>query len=413
MVYLDILCQSGNTFAGPSSLSHTPEFGSEVFPDMDAEEGSEPASPMSDDLPDTPPVTTRSSRVVRRPGRFRDFLPAPSLCKSTLLRHLAGPQPLPRDPLPEARVSRSPTPVPVRRPVDEPFQTKPDNFGLYKWYPRKPTFDPDSSTALHDLCDPDAFKAATAAAAPASAHDKSQPTDSAYYAPFSNHASAAAFVAGSTKSSLKSGSEIQRLVQALGNSPSTDIRSDLQDFNYAREARLLDKYMSNPGTALPERNNWKCSSVKIPLPCDGVKQKEGDAHTLTINDVYHQDLVDLIEARYSTSSHLHYTPFEFLWKPTPGAPAQRLRSDMFCSDAALQADQEIQNIILPEGEEELERVVAPLILASDSSHLAQFSDASFWPIYMLYGSESKYIRSRPTTGSCDHVAYVPSVSFSH
>ncbi|KAJ3963332.1 hypothetical protein EV361DRAFT_222660 [Lentinula raphanica] len=46
---------------------------------------------------------------------------------------------------------------------------------------------------------------------------------------------------------------------------------------------------------------------------------------------------------------------------------------------------------------------------SDSTHLTSFGNASLWPIYMMFGNLSKYIRSRPNSGACQHIAYIPSL----
>ncbi|KAJ7185362.1 hypothetical protein C8R46DRAFT_377085 [Mycena filopes] len=46
---------------------------------------------------------------------------------------------------------------------------------------------------------------------------------------------------------------------------------------------------------------------------------------------------------------------------------------------------------------------------SDSTHLANFGNAKLWPIYMLFGNLSKYIRAKPNSGAEHHVAYIPSL----
>ena len=58
----------------------------------------------------------------------------------------------------------------------------------------------------------------------------------------------------------------------------------------------------------------------------------------------------------------------------------------------------------------LERVVASLMPWSDSTHLANFGTASLWPLYLFFGNQSKWVRGKPKTASCHHVAYIPKVS---
>lgn len=54
-------------------------------------------------------------------------------------------------------------------------------------------------------------------------------------------------------------------------------------------------------------------------------------------------------------------------------------------------------------------MVASLMLWSDATQLANFGDASLWPIYLFFGNQSKYTCSKPTAAACHHVAYIPTV----
>jgi hypothetical protein len=68
------------------------------------------------------------------------------------------------------------------------------------------------------------------------------------------------------------------------------------------------------------------------------------------------------------------------------------------------------NSLPREPDDNLERVVASLMMYSDSTHLSNFGDASLWPFYVFFGNESKYTRGKPTASACHHVAYIPTVS---
>ncbi len=61
----------------------------------------------------------------------------------------------------------------------------------------------------------------------------------------------------------------------------------------------------------------------------------------------------------------------------------------------------------PEPGCELERVVVALMFWSDSTHLANFGTASLWPLYLFFGNQSKWLRGKPRTASCHHIAYIP------
>ena len=54
-----------------------------------------------------------------------------------------------------------------------------------------------------------------------------------------------------------------------------------------------------------------------------------------------------------------------------------------------------------------EKVVAALMFWSDATHLATFGTARMWPIYMLFGNLSKYLRCQPNSGATKHLAYIP------
>ena len=77
----------------------------------------------------------------------------------------------------------------------------------------------------------------------------------------------------------------------------------------------------------------------------------------------------------------------------------------------LQADKEMQDNLDPahRPEDDLETFIISALLYSDSTHLAAFGAASLWPIYLFLGNVSKYIRSKPTSFSAHHIAYIPTV----
>ncbi len=54
-----------------------------------------------------------------------------------------------------------------------------------------------------------------------------------------------------------------------------------------------------------------------------------------------------------------------------------------------------------------EKVVAVLIFWSDATHLATFGTTKLWPIYLLFGNLSKYVRCQLNSGATKHVVYIP------
>jgi hypothetical protein len=57
-----------------------------------------------------------------------------------------------------------------------------------------------------------------------------------------------------------------------------------------------------------------------------------------------------------------------------------------------------------------EKVVAPLMISSDATHLTDFGNMAAWPFYLMFGNISKYFHSLPDSGALHHLAYIPSVS---
>ena len=51
------------------------------------------------------------------------------------------------------------------------------------------------------------------------------------------------------------------------------------------------------------------------------------------------------------------------------------------------------------------------MLWSDSTQLTSFGNASLWPIYLFVGNQSKYVRSKTSLLTAQHLAYVPKVIF--
>ena len=93
----------------------------------------------------------------------------------------------------------------------------------------------------------------------------------------------------------------------------------------------------------------------------------------------------------------------------PESVPQRVYDELYSSDAMIEAHMKLQQQP-PELGCTLERVIASLMLWSDSTHLANFGTASLWPLYLFFGNQSKWVRGKPKTASCHHVAYIPKVS---
>ncbi|KAJ3765444.1 hypothetical protein FB446DRAFT_831487 [Lentinula raphanica] len=86
---------------------------------------------------------------------------------------------------------------------------------------------------------------------------------------------------------------------------------------------------------------------------------------------------------------------------------QRVFTDLYNSDAFLREHDRVQRAPTDDPECKAEKVVAALMCWSDATQLANFGTAKLWPVYMLFGNLSKYIRSSPNSGAVNQLAYIP------
>ena len=155
---------------------------------------------------------------------------------------------------------------------------------------------------------------------------------------------------------------------------------------------------------------WRESSVKIRLPVDKQKLKEDTAPMFEVPGVWHRDLLEVIRTAFEDmkAQFYHLTLFRLFWKSTPDSELEGVVTDLYNSDAFLQEHEKLQQQPSEMGCD-LERVVAAIMVWSDSTHLANFGQASLWPIYLFLGNQSKYQHAKPSQFAVHHLAYIPSV----
>ncbi|KAL5514487.1 hypothetical protein ACEPAG_2576 [Sanghuangporus baumii] len=102
----------------------------------------------------------------------------------------------------------------------------------------------------------------------------------------------------------------------------------------------------------------------------------------------------------------HYVPYKEYWNPPYSRTSKRIYGELYSSDVWLEAHEKIRAIPAKDG---LENFMIPIMLYSDSTHLANFGNTSLWPLYMYFGSQSKLARSKSTGHVCHHMAYFPSL----
>ncbi|KAF8223215.1 hypothetical protein L208DRAFT_1518627 [Tricholoma matsutake] len=361
--------------------------------------------------PPTPTATQSRPEVLpTQSGRrrfllncFEDFVPS----SHTAVPHV--PEPV-RDRNPPAGThSPSPSPSPlVHTPEPILFRTECDNFGLYREYITFPTTDPEADQDLDDIYDIPGKPSTesgqhwwTGVGAMFNAA-----TENIYH-PFLNATVCRLMNWLYSGSNQKSIVELDRLVKEVLIQDDFDV-SDLKGFSAARELRCLDTMEDE--AAFSGEAGWKESSVKIRLPVDKQKLKEAVAPTFEIPGVWHRDLLEVICTAFedTKTQFYHLTPLRLFWKPTPDSKPERVVTDLYNSDAFLQEHEKLQQQPSEMGCD-LEWVVAAIMVWSDSTHLANFGQASLWPIYLFLGNQSKYQHTKPSQFAVHHLVYIPSV----
>jgi hypothetical protein len=382
---------------------------------IEEDDAPEDIPPPVEAPPPPPQTSTRSGRSVRFPGRYRDFLPV----TRTALAHVPSKekQPAPR----EVIISRPGSPAvsslagsDEEVPPDDPgllatITTTADCFGLYRVYARKPLQSNNANTR-NDTTSSDSRPGR----APNQGSLAVESEDKPYYFPFSSPSAAAMMVTHHLGTSVQSVEKTTQIASILGSLGSDLDPLDLLNFSATVENRKLDDHLANAAESTFHREDgWLNTSVRIRLPLDKTKMLESEAAELEVKGLFYRDIVDVISSVYQgdTVHSFNNIPFKHYWKSSEDAIPERLYGEIFSSQAMLDADDEISNWCLGNTslDSDLEAVTVPLLLYSDSTHLANFGTASCWPVYLFFGAQSKYIRAMPTASACHHIAYMPKV----
>lgn len=208
--------------------------------------------------------------------------------------------------------------------------------------------------------------------------------------------------------STKSEKEVNRLVQEVISSPDFHAE-DLLGFNAHQENQQIDIASVPASFKTPYTNDdWKEVAVDIEIPVGVAKTP---ARTYRIPGLHYRSITQVIKATWgaAASRNFHLTPFKRIHVDALGVET-RVYDEVYTSDAFETAHNNLQKQS-PEPDCKLEKVIAGLMFWSDSTHLTNFGTASVWPIYMYFANLSKYLRAKPNSGACHHMAYIPSVCF--
>ncbi len=332
-----------------------------------------------DDL-DQPLAQRRNRREHRRlPKRYRDTEPDPLAPLPSTSSQI-----LPERVQAELDASQRPQ---QQHQVKKILQSACDGFGFFRKYyatslPEHDTFPDASSNSLIDASPP--------------AHPIS-------FYPYPNQSS---FLLGEwywNGGEKKSQSSFQNLLQIVGH-PSFR-PEDVSGKNW----RFIDAQLSGGRLDGPDDDgDWIKTPVKISVPFHSrmlhTGPKDFDAGIL-----HHRRLISVIKGKIArTSTHLHFEPYELFWQPNDATEPVRVYGELYTSEAFFEANRTLQDSPAEPGCE-LPRVVLGLMFASDSTRLTAFSSAKLWPIYLVFGNESKDRRSKPSCHAFEHIAYLETV----
>ncbi|KAJ3535195.1 hypothetical protein NMY22_g6600 [Coprinellus aureogranulatus] len=164
---------------------------------------------------------------------------------------------------------------------------------------------------------------------------------------------------------------------------------------------------TSEGMWVEDGESWQTSPVTIDVPFNSTSSNPG-SFPFTIEGFRFRPLISVVRAKLQDSGHseqFHFVPYDLRWLSHDCTSDTRIYGEMYHSQAFLDAYREVQSLPPEPSEDHLPRYVVGLMFASDQTMLASFGDAKLWPVYMLYGNESKHRRSRVSLGLFEEIAY--------
>ena len=372
--------------AGYNPPSPPPPSGCDVmvFPDTERPSQSHPSpTPPNPPLPPLPPRPSspqlalsqsgRPLRIRRLPARYQDIYPE-------------APHPATSTPIP-SHISVVPR---VTLIVRNRFQTPPNTFGVWKEYLYRPSHDPDAFVSPEDLHRPHSSTIFL--------HEEGTEKEASVY---SNKTSELLMNWQNSFSDKKSNEETTRLVHSVLFHPQFRL-GDLEHFSATIENRRVDT-AEEKGTFL---KSFRCTSVDIDVPSGSTHMP---SRKFSIPGLSYRQITSLIKDTFESpiSKKFHLSPFKLFRKLPNCEDSERIYSEIYNSDVLLDEHDKVQRAPTNDPTCKREKVVAALMFWSDATHLATFGTAKMWPIYMLFGNLSKYIRCQPNSGATKHLAYIP------
>ncbi|KAJ3768912.1 hypothetical protein FB446DRAFT_706633 [Lentinula raphanica] len=353
-----------------------------------AGESSSPNIPEETNVePESTTATGRPQRNRRLPARYWDILPEG-------ITAIVEPPSDDEDPEPDP-------PPTIRRitfRLRERLKTSLNSFQLWREYPQKPSHDPDGEVSIEDLSNLPTQQ---------SSDDDDSSSELESDSPL-NPTQALLTGWQNNGNSTKSHGEMNLLADIIQR-PDFQV-AELQGYSaQAANAKLTKADEDWDHNKL--KDSFTETSVDIEVPSG---DKNIPPKTFSIPGLLYRTPLSVIRAAFTgpLGKHFHFTPFR-LFQKLPSSDdsqheeGQRVYTDLYNSDAFLREHDRVQRAPTDDPECKREKVVAALMCWSDATQLANFGTAKLWPIYMLFGNLSKYLRASPSSGAVNHLAYIP------
>ncbi|KAJ7627108.1 hypothetical protein FB45DRAFT_1082250 [Roridomyces roridus] len=298
-------------------------------------------------------------------------------------------------------------------------RTTPNRHGIYKVLVRPTTHDPDDTATLDSLCKSSNLSITQRPLL-------AKPSNTPWWFPFASATVARLMMWFHLGSSLKSIEDLDALITNVLLQDDFN-REELRGFRAALGNKTLDEFKSSPD-GMPVPDTWKRTSVRIKVPGKNVCTAEEEAVEFEVEGLVYRDLLDVMVENFSgpAFADYHTTPFVYRLDPAydpadkmvlPDAPLDHaglpplpddhtpVYGEVFASGRLRKMHSELPRSATPN----IETIIAAYMFWSDATHLANFGNASLWPLYIFFGNQSKYSRARPTSNACHHTAYFPSL----
>ena len=311
--------------------------------------------------PPKDPVTQsgRPKRNCRLPVRYRqDILPE---------------QPRPVTRLqPDSTTSQPPRTTTVSSVVRDIINTIKNRFGIWHQYLYRPSYDPNGLVSSDDLMQTHI-----------TSDNNNRPVGSEEQSFCRNQTLSLLLDWQQSGNNLKSNQALNDLVNNVILHP--DFRpEDLQGFDARQENQRRDE--ASKASSLFA--GFERAEVSIDIPSG---DRSVPSCQYSVQGLYYRKLIEVIQKFFADPQfgpQIHFSPFKTFHKsPTTGCE-ERVFSDIYDSDVLNEEHDKVQDAPLPPDDPECsrERVIAPLMLWSDSTHLTNFGVAKLWPVYIMLGN---------------------------